>query len=151
VSTRLFLAKIAGYKIIGTCLLPEKWFYCIVFTVDGTTAKHAGLSSHQQNPALKASPYPPSRQLVYRRGYKRKPLDINEWIMCKQQEEEMKLEDWLFSETDDTCAICGIRGMQILTVHHIDGDHLNNVYDNTIILWICRRRYHLTGIRQLSR
>lgn len=52
----------------------------------------------------------------------------------------MKLEDWLFGETDDTCAICGIRGTQILTVHHIDEIHSNNVYDNTIIL--CHNCHH---------
>lgn len=46
----------------------------------------------------------------------------------------MLLDDWLFAETDDTCAICGIRGTKILTIHHIDGEHSNNVYDNTIIL-----------------
>ena len=55
----------------------------------------------------------------------------------------MKLEDWLYSETDDTCAICGIKGTQILTVHHIDDNHSNNVYDNTIILcYNCHTQYH---------
>ena len=49
-------------------------------------------------------------------------------------EEVMNLEDWLYGETDDACAICGVRGPQILTVHHIDQNSSNNVYDNTIIL-----------------
>jgi hypothetical protein len=46
----------------------------------------------------------------------------------------MKLEDWLYNETDDSCAVCGIRGTHILTVHHIDNTRSNNFYDNTIIL-----------------
>ncbi|MEK6300398.1 MAG: hypothetical protein AABO41_06720 [Acidobacteriota bacterium] len=54
--------------------------------------------------------------------------------MSELQEEEMKRKDWLHTETDDACAVCGIRGTHVLTVHHIDGDHSNNVYDNTIIL-----------------
>ncbi|MAT96596.1 MAG: hypothetical protein CL608_05580 [Anaerolineaceae bacterium] len=55
----------------------------------------------------------------------------------------MRLEDWLLSETDDSCAICGIRGNQILTIHHIDNDHSNNVYDNTIILCHnCHNQHH---------
>jgi len=55
----------------------------------------------------------------------------------------MNIEEWLFAETDDTCAICGIRGNQILTVHHIDGNHENNVYDNTSVLCHnCHSQYH---------
>lgn len=46
----------------------------------------------------------------------------------------MKLIDRLYGETDDTCAICGVRGVGILTEHHIDGDSSNNVYDNLIVL-----------------
>lgn len=46
----------------------------------------------------------------------------------------MSLRDYLFVETDDTCAICGIRGAGILTVHHIDGNRSNNTYDNQIVL-----------------
>ena len=56
----------------------------------------------------------------------------------------MKLEDWLYSETDDTCAVRGIRGSQILTVHHTDNNRSNNVYDNKII--ICHN-CHLNTIR----
>lgn len=55
----------------------------------------------------------------------------------------MNMEEWLFTETDDTCAICGIRGSQILTVHHIDDNRENNVYDNTIALCHnCHIQYH---------
>jgi len=55
----------------------------------------------------------------------------------------MKLEDFLYTETDDSCAICGIKGIQILTIHHIDEDPSNNVYDNTIILCHnCHNQYH---------
>ncbi|OHD10703.1 MAG: hypothetical protein A2Z96_05865 [Spirochaetes bacterium GWB1_48_6] len=55
----------------------------------------------------------------------------------------MKLEDLLHFETDDSCAICGNRGINILTIHHIDGDHNNNVYDNTILLCHnCHHKYH---------
>jgi hypothetical protein len=59
------------------------------------------------------------------------------------QEEEMRLDDWLYGETDDACAICGIKGTQILTIHHIDGNHANDVYDNTIVLCHnCHNQYH---------
>lgn len=55
----------------------------------------------------------------------------------------MRLEDFLYTETDDSCAICGIRGIQILTIHHIDANSSNNVYDNTIILCHnCHNRHH---------
>jgi len=63
--------------------------------------------------------------------------------MSELQEDEMKLNDWLYGETDDTCAICGIKGTQILTIHHIDGENTNTVYDNTIILCHnCHHQYH---------
>ncbi|MCK4787053.1 MAG: HNH endonuclease [Desulfobacteraceae bacterium] len=56
----------------------------------------------------------------------------------------MKLEDFLYTETDDSCAICGIKGIQILTIHHIDLNPSNNVYDNTIILCHnCHNQHHL--------
>ena len=55
----------------------------------------------------------------------------------------MKLSDRLYGETDDACAICGIRGVGILTEHHIDGDRSNNVYDNLIVLCHnCHHSYH---------
>lgn len=53
------------------------------------------------------------------------------------------MKDWLYRETDDACAICGIRGMRRLTIHHIDNNHSNNVYDNTIILCHnCHTEHH---------
>ena len=55
----------------------------------------------------------------------------------------MSLDDWLYVETDDSCAICGIKGTNLLTIHHIDGSHSNNVYDNTIILCHnCHNQFH---------
>jgi hypothetical protein len=55
----------------------------------------------------------------------------------------MNIHDRLFLETDDSCAICGARGIKILTVHHIDNDHSHNTYDNQIILCHnCHIRYH---------
>jgi hypothetical protein len=56
----------------------------------------------------------------------------------------MDLKSFLYTETDDTCACCGIRGGEILTIHHIDGNHKNNRYANTIILCHnCHQKHHL--------
>jgi len=56
---------------------------------------------------------------------------------------KMKIEDRLFFETDDACALCGHREIQALTLHHIDGNSENNVYDNLIVLCHnCHSRYH---------
>jgi len=55
----------------------------------------------------------------------------------------MKLDDRLYGETDDACAICGIRGPENLTIHHIDDDPSHNVYDNTVVLCHnCHQRHH---------
>jgi hypothetical protein len=55
----------------------------------------------------------------------------------------MSLEDYLFYETDDACSICGHRGKDNLTKHHIDGNSSNNEYDNQIVLCHnCHHRYH---------
>jgi len=55
----------------------------------------------------------------------------------------MKLEDFLYTETDDSCAICGKKGIHILTIHHIVVNPTNNVYDNTIILCHnCHNQHH---------
>ncbi len=55
----------------------------------------------------------------------------------------MKLDDRLYGETDDACAICGIRGPEKLTIHHIDGDSSHNVYDNMIVLCHnCHQQHH---------
>jgi len=55
----------------------------------------------------------------------------------------MELYDWLYGETDDACAICGIRGPERLTVHHIDANPANNVYENMIVLCHnCHQQHH---------
>ena len=55
----------------------------------------------------------------------------------------MKLADRLYVETDDSCALCGLRGAQALTIHHIDDNAANDVYENTIVLCHnCHTRYH---------
>lgn len=54
----------------------------------------------------------------------------------------MKIDDQVYIETDDSCAICGIRGFHILSVHHIDSDRSNNEYDNLIVL--CHNCHHKT-------
>jgi hypothetical protein len=52
----------------------------------------------------------------------------------------MDMHDRLFVETDDSCAVCGIRGISALTEHHIDTDRSNNTYDNLIVL--CHNCHH---------
>lgn len=55
----------------------------------------------------------------------------------------MDVRDWLYLETDDSCATCGARGDHLLTIHHIDGDRSNNAYDNQIVLCHnCHEPYH---------
>ena len=55
----------------------------------------------------------------------------------------MNLADRLYTETDDSCGLCGLRGAQALTIHHIDSDAANDVYENTIVLCHnCHTRYH---------
>ena len=46
----------------------------------------------------------------------------------------MDQDDILFGETDDACAICGVRGPERLTRHHIDGNPDHDTYDNKIVL-----------------
>jgi len=46
----------------------------------------------------------------------------------------MNQDEILHIETDDSCAICGLKGSNILTIHHIDHNRGNNAYDNKIIL-----------------
>lgn len=62
----------------------------------------------------------------------------------------MKLDDRLYGETDDSCALCGHRDPNALTIHHIDDDRTNNVYENLIVLCHnCHRRHHEgKGIRR---
>ena len=55
----------------------------------------------------------------------------------------MKIQDRLYGETDDSCANCGARDRQVLTVHHIDDNPKNNTYDNQVVLChICHSRHH---------
>ena len=55
----------------------------------------------------------------------------------------MKLDDRLYGEVEDSCANCGARDRQVLTIHHIDADRSNNSYDNQIVLCHnCHTRYH---------
>ncbi|MCK4307593.1 HNH endonuclease [candidate division WOR-3 bacterium] len=52
------------------------------------------------------------------------------------------IKDYLYLETDYACALCGQRGKENLTEHHIDGNPENNAYDNRIILcYNCHQRY----------
>lgn len=52
----------------------------------------------------------------------------------------MKTEDRIFLETDLSCANCGIKGKENLSIHHIDGDRKNNSYENLIVL--CHNCHH---------
>ena len=55
----------------------------------------------------------------------------------------MKTVEYIFNETDNSCALCGLKGLQSLTEHHIDGNKKNNEYDNLIILcWNCHQRFN---------
>jgi hypothetical protein len=55
----------------------------------------------------------------------------------------MRLEDRLYGEANDSCANCGVRDRQNLSLHHIDDDPSNNVYDNQIVLCHnCHTRHH---------
>jgi len=56
------------------------------------------------------------------------------------------IEEYLRSETDSGCALCGCREPRALTIHHIDGNNENNTYDNRIILcYNCHQRHHNTN------
>lgn len=55
----------------------------------------------------------------------------------------MRVEEYLWSETDDACALCGCRERRALTLHHIDANKRNNEYDNRIALCHnCHQRHH---------
>lgn len=55
----------------------------------------------------------------------------------------MKLHDRLYFETDDSCALCGLKGIENLSEHHIDQNRSNNEYDNLIVLCHnCHHRFH---------
>ncbi len=55
----------------------------------------------------------------------------------------MRLHDRLYREVDDSCALCGLRGVELLTIHHIDGNSRHDTYENQIVLCHnCHKRYH---------
>ena len=44
-------------------------------------------------------------------------------------------DDLLFVETDDSCALCGLKDTRALTIHHIEQtDPKNENYDNKLVL-----------------
>ncbi len=52
------------------------------------------------------------------------------------------IEEILFSETDGSCAYCGIKDYRVLTIHHIiQQDPKDESYDNKIVL--CHNCHHL--------
>lgn len=62
----------------------------------------------------------------------------------------MKISDLIYFETDDSCAICGAKGIDILSEHHIDSNKSNNEYDNLIVL--CHNCHHkITNNKGLTR
>jgi hypothetical protein len=62
----------------------------------------------------------------------------------------MNTSDFIYAETDDSGAICGAKGIDILSEHHIDSDRSNNEYDNLIVL--CHNCHHkITNSKGLSR
>ena len=62
----------------------------------------------------------------------------------------MKTSDLIYLETDDSCAICGTKGIDVLSEHHIDSDRSNNEYDNLIVL--CHNCHHkITNGKELSK
>jgi len=55
----------------------------------------------------------------------------------------VKTHDRIYREVDDSCALCGHRGVEALTIHHIDGNRRNNTHENQIVLCHnCHTRYH---------
>jgi hypothetical protein len=51
-------------------------------------------------------------------------------------------EEMLFSETDSSCAYCGIKDYRVLTIHHIiQQEPKDESYDNEIVL--CHNCHHL--------
>lgn len=55
----------------------------------------------------------------------------------------LKTDDRLYQEVDDSCGLCGLRGTDLLTIHHIDGNRRHNAYENQIVLCHnCHSRYH---------
>ena len=62
----------------------------------------------------------------------------------------MKTSNLIYFETDDSCAICGAKGIGILSEHHIDSNRANNDYDNLIVL--CHNCHHkVTNDKDLAK
>lgn len=58
-----------------------------------------------------------------------------------------KIREYLYLETDDTCALCGKRGRNKLTIHHIDENRTNNDYENLVVLcYNCHNLYNKNKI-----
>jgi len=55
-----------------------------------------------------------------------------------------EIKEILFSETDGSCAYCGIKDYRVLTIHHIvQEDPKNESYDNKILLCHnCHQMHH---------
>lgn len=66
------------------------------------------------------------------------------WIIAANEvRTAMKIDDRVYREVDDSCGLCGHRGIEALTIHHIDGDRSNNSYENQIVLCHnCHQRHH---------
>lgn len=56
----------------------------------------------------------------------------------------MARDDLLFVETDDACALCGLKDTRALTIHHLEqSDPKNENYDNKLVLCHnCHHCYH---------
>ena len=53
----------------------------------------------------------------------------------------MARDDLLFVETDDSCALCGLKGTRALTIHHLEqSEPKNENYDNKLVL--CHNCHH---------
>lgn len=56
----------------------------------------------------------------------------------------MARDDLLFVETDDSCALCGLKDTRTLTIHHLEqSEPKNENYDNKLVLCHnCHHCYH---------
>lgn len=57
----------------------------------------------------------------------------------------VKIDDRVYREVDDSCALCGHRGVEALSIHHIDGNRANNTYENQIVLCHNCHQIHHNG------
>jgi hypothetical protein len=55
--------------------------------------------------------------------------------------DKMKTTDRILLETDLSCSVCGIKGRENLTKHHIDSNSKNNAYENLVVVcYNCHQR-----------